>query len=301
MRKKIKSEKLPKSHIVDLRRVRLVFFIGLIVVIAYCVLLVFRTGSVIKQNHTLKEQVVKLNTKLDKSSAGTTSYNPIVGQYLGAFITNYYTFSTDKSSEWVKSVQPYLAKDLLVTNSLNTTNSKLVKAKMNGVFTVDSVRTAQFEITLSVNDKQSDLVVNVPYAQDNDKLTVVGLPYVANAIDSVGQVASSRFSKIGKQVNDSEVRERVQKFTKQFAQKYVSSSTKDMSLLMSNPVGLNGAVDLVSLDDSSMRVTGSESNPVVTAQMTVQIHDTDIKQVQTIRLELKKQSATYFVTKFLQA
>jgi len=74
-----------------------------------------------------------------------------------------------------------------------------------------------------------------------------------------------------------------------------------MSMLMSAPVGLNGAVDLVTLDDSSIKVTGMSEKPVVTATMTVQVHGTNILQVQTIRLDLKKQSSTYFVTKFVQA
>lgn len=70
---------------------------------------------------------------------------------------------------------------------------------------------------------------------------------------------------------------------------------------MSDPVGLNGAVGLATLDDSSIKVTGTSDKPVVTATMTVQVHGTNIMQVQTIRLDLKKQSSTYFVTKFVQA
>lgn len=113
---------------------------------------------------------------------------------------------------------------------------------------------------------------------------------------------TARYDKTGKKtINDSEVTARVVKFTKQFAQKYVSSSTKDMSILMSDPMGLNGVVDLARLDDSSIKVTGTSEKPVVTATMTVQVHGTNIMQVQTIRLDLKKQSLTYFVTKVVQA
>lgn len=74
-----------------------------------------------------------------------------------------------------------------------------------------------------------------------------------------------------------------------------------MSILMSDPMGLNGVVDLARLDDSSIKVTGTSEKPVVTATMTVQVHGTNIMQVQTIRLDLKKQSLTYFVTKVVQA
>lgn len=113
---------------------------------------------------------------------------------------------------------------------------------------------------------------------------------------------TARYDKTGKKtINDSEVTARVVKFTKQFAQKYVSSSTKDMSILMSDPMGLNGVVDLARLDDSSIKVTGTSEKPIVAPTMTVQVHGTNIMQVQTIRLDLKKQSSTYFVTKFVQA
>ncbi|WP_273712582.1 conjugal transfer protein, partial [Leuconostoc mesenteroides] len=102
-------------------------------------------------------------------------------------------------------------------------------------------------------------------------------------------------------LNDEAVTNKVQKFTKQFVQKYVSSSTKDMSLFMNNPVGLDNAVDLVNLDESDIKVTGSADKPIVTTKITVKVHGSDITQVQTIYLELKKQNSNYFVTKFLQA
>jgi len=66
-------------------------------------------------------------------------------------------------------------------------------------------------------------------------------------------------------------------------------------------VGLDNAVDLVSLDDSDIKVTGSSDKPIVTAKITVKLQGTNITQVQTIYLELKQQASTYFVTKFLQA
>ncbi|WP_273711747.1 conjugal transfer protein, partial [Leuconostoc mesenteroides] len=169
------------------------------------------------------------------------------------------------------------------------------------IFTVDSIKTAQYNLKIDNDGKQNAMTVNVPYTQDNDKLTVIGLPYVANEIDSVGQVGKARFDKTGRTLNDEAVTNKVQKFTKQFVQKYVSSSTKEMSLLMSDPVGLDNAVELVSLEDSDMQVTGTKDKPVVTAKIIVKLQGTNITQVQTIYLELKQQASTYFVTKFLQA
>ena len=300
-KQKEKAVKIPKAHTMNLGKVRkivLLFLIGLFIYFSYVLVL---ANAIAQKNKTLRATVTTLSKKFDKASAGTTSYNPVVGQYLANFLTLYYSSSDSNADSRSQQLSKYLASNITLPNNVGNSKMKLDSAKLNGIFTVDSVKTAQYSLVVEADGKQSDMTVNVPYAQENEKLTVIGLPYVANTIDSVGHIGSARFSKTGKTINDSEVTAKVVKFTKQFAQKYVSSSTKDMSMLMSDPVGLNGAVDLVTLDDSSIKVTGTSDKPVVTATMTVQVHGTNIMQVQTIRLDLKKQSSTYFVTKFVQA
>lgn len=300
-KQKDKAVKIPKAHTMNLGKVRkivLLFLIGLFIYFSYVLVL---ANAIAQKNKTLRATVTTLSKKLDKASAGTTSYNPVVGQYLANFLTLYYSSSDSNADSRSQQLSKYLASNITLPNNVGNSKMKLDSAKLNGIFTVDSVKTAQYSLVVEADGKQSDMTVNVPYAQANEKLTVIGLPYVANTIDSVGHIGTARFDKTGKTINDSEVTAKVVKFTKQFAQKYVSSSTKDMSMLMSDPVGLNGAVDLVTLDDSSIKVTGTSEKPVVTATMTVQVHGTNIMQVQTIRLDLKKQSSTYFVTKFVQA
>ncbi|GLX33828.1 hypothetical protein Lmede01_18060 [Leuconostoc mesenteroides subsp. dextranicum] len=300
-KQKEKAVKIPKAHTMNLGKVRkivLLFLTGLFIYFSYVLVL---ANAIAQKNKTLRATVTTLSKKLDKASAGTTSYNPVVGQYLANFLTLYYSASDSNSDSRSQQLSKYLANNITLPNNVGNFKMKLDSAKLNGIFTVDSVKTAQYSLVVEADGKQSDMTVNVPYAQENEKLTVIGLPYVANTIDSVGHIGTARFDKTGKTINDSTVTAKVVKFTKQFAQKYVSSSTKDMSMLMSDPVGLNGAVDLVTLDDSSIKVTGTSEKPVVTATMTIQVHGTNIMQVQTIRLDLKKQSSTYFVTKFVQA
>lgn len=300
-KQKEKAVRIPKAHTMNLGKVRkivLLFLIGLFIYFSYVLVL---ANAIAQKNKTLRATVTTLSIKLDKASAGTTSYNPVVGQYLANFLTLYYSSSGSNADSRSQQLSKYLASNITLPNNVGNSKMKLDSAKLNGIFTVDSVKTAQYSLVVEADGKQSDMTVNVPYAQENEKLTVIGLPYVANTIDSVGHIGTARFDKTGRTINDSEVTAKVVKFTKQFAQKYVSSSTKDMSMLMSDPVGLNGAVDLVTLNDSSIKVTGTSEKPVVTATMTVQVHGTNIMQVQTIRLDLKKQSSTYFVTKFVQA
>lgn len=300
-RKKDKPMKVPKAHTINLARMRKLVLLLLVGLFLYFGFVLVKANAIARSNATLRHDIATLNKQLDKASAGTTSYNPIVGQYLANFLTAYYTVTNDSQSDRATKLSQYFAKNITLPNNANNTQMNLVNAKLNGIFTVDNIKTAQYSLTINSDNKNSDLTVNVPYVQDNTKLTVIGLPYVANTIDSIGHVGSARYQKSDKQLTDSETVTSVKNFTKQFVKKYVSSSTKDMSLLMANPVGLNGSVDLTTLDDSNIQVSGTINKPVVTATMIVQVHGTNIMQTQTIRLELTKQSSTYFVTKFVQA
>ncbi|MCJ2168077.1 conjugal transfer protein [Leuconostoc citreum] len=300
-KKKEKPIKIPKAHTLNLGRVRsivLLILIGLFIYFSYVLLLANATAY---KNKTLQQTVATLNQRINQENAGTTSYNPLVDSYMTQFLKVYYSPSSGDSDARTRQLTQYLASNLTLPSTDKNTDLKLGSSTLNGIFTVDTVKTAQYNLTVEVNKKQSQLTVNIPYQQDNEKLTVTGLPYVANSINSISHVGQARLANTGKTLNSEQTTTKVTKFTKQFAQKYVSSPTKDMAFLMTDPVGLDGAVDFVSLDDSSIKVAGTSKRPIVTATMTVKVHDSDITQVQTIRLYLKQQASTYFVTKFIQA
>ncbi|MDI6502439.1 conjugal transfer protein [Leuconostoc suionicum] len=299
--KKEKPIKIPKAHTLNLGRVRLIvllILIGLFIYFSYILVLANATAH---KNKTLQQTVATLNQRINQENAGTTSYNPLVDQYMTQFLKIYYSPASGDSDARTKQLAQYLASNLTLPSNDKTTDLKLVSSTLNGIFTVDTVKTAQYSLTVEANKTQSQLTVNIPYQQENEKLTVTGLPYVANSINSISHVGQARLTNTGKTLNSESTTAKVAKFTKQFAQKYVLSSTKDMAFLMADPVGLDGAVDFVSLDDSSIKVSGTSKRPIVTATMTVKVHDLDITQVQTIRLYLKQQASTYFVTKFIQA
>ncbi len=300
-KKKEKPIKIPKAHTLNLGRVRsivLSILIGLFIYFSYVLVLANATAH---KNKTLQQTVATLNHRINQENAGTTSYNPLVDQYMTQFLKIYYSPASDDSNGRTKQLSQYLASNLTLPSTDKNTDLKLVSSTLNGIFTIDTVKTAQYSLTVEANNKQNHVTVDIPYQQANEKLTVIGLPYVANSINSISHVGQARLTNTGKTLNSEQTTTKVAKFTKQFAQKYVSSSTKDMAFLMADPVGLDGAVDFVSLDDSSIKVSGTSKNPIVTATMTVKVHDSDIAQVQTIRLYLKQQDSTYFVTKFIQA
>ncbi|WP_317286437.1 conjugal transfer protein [Leuconostoc mesenteroides] len=300
-KKKEKPIKIPKAHTLNLGRVRsivLLILIGLFIYFSYVMILANATAH---KNKNLQQTVSNLNQRINQENAGTTNYNPLVDQYMTQFLKIYYSPASGDSDGRTKQLTQYLASNLTLPSTDKNTDLKLVSSTLNGIFTIDTVKTAQYSLTVEANNKQNHVTVDIPYEQENEKLTVTGLPYVANPINSISHVGQARLEKNGKTLNSEQTTTKVAKFTKQFAQKYVSSSTKDMAFLMADPVGLDGAVDFVSLDDSSIKVSGTSKNPIVTATMTVKVHDSDIAQVQTIRLYLKQQDSTYFVTKFIQA
>ncbi|QIL51243.1 conjugal transfer protein [Weissella coleopterorum] len=274
----------------------MIFLVALFVYFGYVLLL---ANSAVHNNHALKHQITVLNTKLEKASQGTTSYNPIVGQYLAGFLTTYYTFNTSENDTRTQELQKYFASNLHVSNSVRMTDQTFKSGKLQGIFLIDGVKTAQYDIVVNSDNKDVNMTVNVPYSQKNAQLTVVGFPYVANPIDSLGHVDKARLQQNQKQLNDEDIKARVTTFTNRFIKKYVSSSTKDMSMMMKDPVGLDGTVTLENVDN--VNVSGSTEKPVVTADITVNVKDTNIKQVQTVRLELEKQASTYFVIKLVQA
>jgi hypothetical protein len=297
---KDKGLKMPKVRTLTIGKLRKVVFASVFFFIALMLLVTWQASQVVKKNHQLKTNQANLEKKLDKASAGSLSYNPLVGQYFEKFLNAYYNYNQDQQDQWRDGLKPYFPSGFSLTQLGTWSGQQSLKDhKILGIFNVDGVRTVQYAITLENNGKQSNLTINIPYVQDNAQFTVVGLPYVSSDLNTVGHVGENRLDKSQKALTDQDTVDDVTSFTKAFLAKYVSSSKADMSLLMNDPQGLAGKVDLAGIDN--IKVSGTEDNPVVTATMTVQVHDTDIKQNQQVRLELKKQQKTYFVNKFIEA
>lgn len=302
--KKVKDKrvKIKKSHSMSMRTARVMFWGFLIVLGMYFTYSIILSNATASKNRTLRENVTTLSKQLDEASAGTTSYNPVVGQYLTDFVTAYYTVSPETKTSRESELKTYFAKDLGYSSSnLADTEMTLKRTKLNGIFTVDGIKTAQFDLTITVEGQDKEITVNVPYQQKNEKMTVIGYPYLAEQIDSVSQVGTARYTKTARPLNDANTVKRVRKFTTQFIKKYLSSSKTDMSLFMADPEGLNGMAELDSLTDSDINVSGTENHPKVDIKFSVKVKDSGLVQEQFIHLELKKQDNTYFVTKLVQA
>jgi len=98
-KKKEKPIKIPKAHILNLGRVRkivLLILMGLFLYFSCILILANATANKIK---VLQNTVTNLSAKMNQESAGTTSYNPLVGEYLTNFLNLYYSSSTSDSDK----------------------------------------------------------------------------------------------------------------------------------------------------------------------------------------------------------
>lgn len=303
--KKVKEKpiKIKKSHSVSMRTARTMFWGFLILLFMYFSYVLIQSNATVVKNRALRGNIATLSKQLDEASAGTTNYNPTVGQYLTDFLTEYYTVNSDNKVARENNLHDYFAKNLMYSKLSDSSDvtMALKKTKLNGIFTVDGVKTGQFDLVVNENGQDKEFTVNVPYVQRNEKLTVVGYPYLAEQLDSIGQVGNARYAKAKKPLSDAGTVKRVRKFTEQFVTKYLSSSEKEMSLVMADPKGLSGMAELDTLNDTDINVSGSEERPVVDVKYSVRPKDSDIVQEQTLHLELKKQDNTYFVSKLVQA
>lgn len=171
-KQKEKAVKIPKAHTVNLGKIRkivLLFLIGVFIYFSYVLAL---ANAIAQKNKTLRATVTTLSKKLDKASAGTTSYNPVVGQYLANFLTLYYASSDSNADSRSQQLSKYLASNITLPNNVGNSKMKLDSAKLNGIFTVDSVKTAQYSLVVEADGKQSDMTVNVSYAQKFEESSV---------------------------------------------------------------------------------------------------------------------------------
>ncbi|WP_228928307.1 hypothetical protein [Leuconostoc pseudomesenteroides] len=63
-----------------------------------------------------------------------------------------------------------MANNLTLPSTDKNTDLKLVSSTLTGIFTIDTVKTAQYSLKVEANKKQSQLTVNIPYQQDTNKI-----------------------------------------------------------------------------------------------------------------------------------
>ncbi|MBZ5985222.1 hypothetical protein KIJ05_08870 [Leuconostoc gelidum subsp. gasicomitatum] len=76
---------------------------------------------------------------MNQENAGTTSYNPLVGEYLTNFLNLYYASFTSDSDKCTQQLSQYLASNLTLPESDENSNLKLNAATLTGIFIIDGV------------------------------------------------------------------------------------------------------------------------------------------------------------------
>ncbi|UUE16983.1 hypothetical protein LQZ13_05650 [Leuconostoc mesenteroides] len=75
-------------------------------------------------------------------------------------MTLYYASSDSKADSRTQQLSKYLASNITLPNNVGNSKMKLDSAKLNGIFTMYSVKTAQYSLVVEADGKQSDMTVN---------------------------------------------------------------------------------------------------------------------------------------------
>lgn len=138
-KKKEKPIKIPKAHTLNLgwvRQIVLLILIGLFIYFSYILVLANATAH---KNNVLQNTVTNLSVKMNQENAGTTSYNPLVCEYLTNFLNLYYSSFTSDSDKRTQQLSQYLANNLTLPESDKNSNLKLNASTLTGIFIIDGV------------------------------------------------------------------------------------------------------------------------------------------------------------------
>lgn len=320
-RSKQKIKKLPKNT-VNQRFARWLFLGLLIFVVLSGPIAFIKSNNVSSRNAELTKQIKSYQGQLDDAKSGSTAYNPLLGEFMQKFASAYMNVSPsqEEQKEAVDKLASLSADGLEVNQLISSADNTWVALKdstVTGLYVLDNTKIAQLRVNYQISAEQTKQVkdkkgksheekstnttdktayLNVPYASKNGKFIVVAYPFISDAKDPVGKISEPvKRNESEPTLSDGKTSDRVTTFTKDFLAKYVVSSSEDMSFMMAEPVGLNGAYDLVSVD--SIRVTGTTQKPVVAGVMTLKLKDTPVQHQEQFILYLNKQKDTYFVDK----
>lgn len=83
------------------------------------------------KNKTVQQTVVSLNQRISQENTGTTSYNPLVDQYMAPFLKVYYSPSSADFDTRTKEPTQYLVSDLTLLSTNKNTVLKLVSSTLH--------------------------------------------------------------------------------------------------------------------------------------------------------------------------
>lgn len=320
---KLKAKRLPKTRKISVKRTRWIMgtLIGLLVISGPLAFL--KVSNVTEQNRHLRSQQKSYEDKLDKAQTGLLAYNPSLGRYLNEFLSVFETRTgeTGDYQKWLDSLKPYFATDLDVSKLSVMDNWKaqsLESSELVALYVENDAKIAQMKVSVKtttgtkevesgkgkhkkkskvdVHETQT-LFLNIPYAEKNNRYTVVAFPFMTTEQSTVGHIADSLVRNTNEQSDlESADVDSVNTFTTKFLEKYVSSPTKEMEFVMNNPVGLNGAYKVKAVTDT--QTSGKPSEPRVSGVVQLEDTTTGAIHAEQFDLSLKKQDGTYFVVKF---
>lgn len=258
-----------------------------------------KASNVSQTNHQLIKKMKTYDDKLEKASMGQSVYSPSLNLYAQGFFQTYFTQSDNDGDKQkrLKALKKYFATNINSTMYDNQSAQKetYVGSRLLNTFMKNDVKIAQYQVGYTVGDDKNTMtrVFNLPFAQKSGQYTVLALPYATTEQDVVGHVGTIAQDESNNANLASS--DKVQKFVQAFSEKYVSSKASDMSLIMSDPEGLEGQYAVKSIDQ--VTISGSQDSMNIKYLLTLADTETKLEHTEQITLTVSPKGSTYYVIK----
>ncbi|MEI5995630.1 conjugal transfer protein [Candidatus Enterococcus mansonii] len=278
--------------------VRMLIWGAILAFILSGLLAVKNSNTAIKEVHTYKERISKLESTLEKVSQQQLLNLPETNAALKRFLTLYFTIPIERSKqdERERSLQGY-------NNSLSfrlvnqPKESQVVSILENyGYQERNGVTEATFYLkTKAENGQENESFVTVRFSQSKKGYTIHSLPnQLAYAPEKWIAHDKAKTTAVPNQpLDDKKAVSEVKTFVVQFLKEYQENNQENLRYLMKDVQGLPKGWTIHSKE---LAIYGESKNPVVTTTLQLTQEKTDIVLSETIQLHLTTtEDGKYFI------
>ena len=294
-----KSKKLKKKkRNYEKNPVRILIWGVIIAFIASGLLAVKNSNTAIKEVHTYKERISKLESTLEKVNQQQLLNLPETNAALTRFLTLYFTIPMEraKQDERERTLQVY-------NNSLSfrlvnqPKESQIVSILENyGYQERNGVTEATYYLkTKDENGQENESFVTVRFSQSNKGYTIHSLPsqLAYNPEKWIAHDKAKTTAVPNQPLDDKKAVSKVKTFVSQFLKEYQENNQENLRYLMKDVQGLPKGLTIQSKE---LAIYGDSDNPIVTTTLQLTQENTDIVLSETIQLYLSTtEDGKYFI------
>ena len=297
--KKVKKFKKKKGNY-EKNPIRMLIWGAIFAFILSGLLAVKNSNTAIKEVHTYKERIAKLETKLEKMNQQQLLNIPETNAALKRFLTLYFTVPMEraKQDERERLLQVYNP-SLSFRLAAQPKESQSISVLENyGYQERNGVTEATFYLkTRSEGGQENESFVTVRFSQSKNGYTIHSLPnqlaYEPNVWIAHDKVKTPGIP--NKPLDNKKAVSEVKTFVAQFLKEYQENNQENLRYLMKDVQGLPEGLTIQSKE---LAIYGEPESPVVTTTLLLTQAGTDIVLSETIQLYLTTtEDGKYFIEK----